>query len=102
MATFVLVHGAWHGGWCWRRVHPLLAAKGPIASFEEKIRLTGALNRIARRTFILAADYNPSAFQGIAQRLRQDPSWTVIPMPCGHDVMVDMSGELADALMAAA
>lgn len=20
MATFVLVHGAWHGGWCWKRV----------------------------------------------------------------------------------
>jgi hypothetical protein len=20
--TFVLVHGAWHGGWCWRRVAP--------------------------------------------------------------------------------
>ena len=20
VATFVLVHGAWHGGWCWRRV----------------------------------------------------------------------------------
>ena len=18
--TFVLVHGSWHGGWCWRRV----------------------------------------------------------------------------------
>jgi pimeloyl-ACP methyl ester carboxylesterase len=26
--TFVLVHGAWHGGWCWRRVADLLAAKG--------------------------------------------------------------------------
>jgi len=26
--TFVLVHGAWHGGWCWRRVVDLLAAKG--------------------------------------------------------------------------
>ena len=24
MATFVLVHGAWHGGWCWRSVRPLL------------------------------------------------------------------------------
>ncbi len=24
----VLVHGAWHGGWCWRRVVPLLRAKG--------------------------------------------------------------------------
>ena len=21
--TFVLVHGAWHGGWCWRRVADL-------------------------------------------------------------------------------
>lgn len=28
MATFVLIHGAWHGGWCWERVAPLLAAAG--------------------------------------------------------------------------
>src|ERR1700735_5825120 len=26
--TFVLVHGSWHGGWCWRRVADLLEAKG--------------------------------------------------------------------------
>ncbi len=26
--TFVLVHGAWHGGWCWRRVADRLRAKG--------------------------------------------------------------------------
>jgi pimeloyl-ACP methyl ester carboxylesterase len=26
--TFLLVHGAWHGGWCWRRVADLLEAKG--------------------------------------------------------------------------
>src|SRR5262245_32802613 len=26
--TFVLVHGAWRGGWCWRRVADLLAARG--------------------------------------------------------------------------
>jgi pimeloyl-ACP methyl ester carboxylesterase len=24
VTTFVLVHGAWHGGWCWRFVRPLL------------------------------------------------------------------------------
>ncbi len=24
----VLVHGAWHGGWCWQRLVPLLAAAG--------------------------------------------------------------------------
>jgi pimeloyl-ACP methyl ester carboxylesterase len=28
MSTFVLVHGAWHGAWCWERVAPLLAAAG--------------------------------------------------------------------------
>jgi pimeloyl-ACP methyl ester carboxylesterase len=28
MATFVLVHGAWHGGWCWQRVSRLLRAAG--------------------------------------------------------------------------
>jgi pimeloyl-ACP methyl ester carboxylesterase len=28
MATFVLIHGAWHGAWCWEKVVPLLAAKG--------------------------------------------------------------------------
>src|SRR5580692_1596120 len=26
--TFLLIHGAWHGGWCWRRVAPLLEPKG--------------------------------------------------------------------------
>jgi pimeloyl-ACP methyl ester carboxylesterase len=26
--TFVLVHGGWHGGWCWRRVTDRLEAKG--------------------------------------------------------------------------
>ncbi len=28
MSSFVLVHGAWHGGWCWKRVADRLRAKG--------------------------------------------------------------------------
>lgn len=28
MATYVLVHGGWHGGWCWRRVGRALIATG--------------------------------------------------------------------------
>jgi len=28
MATFVLVHGAWHGAWCWREVEARLVAQG--------------------------------------------------------------------------
>ncbi len=32
MITFVLVHGAWHGGWCWNRVVPLLRKTGAQVS----------------------------------------------------------------------
>ena len=28
MATFVLIHGACHGGWCWEKVLPILEAHG--------------------------------------------------------------------------
>ena len=28
MAHFILVHGAWHGAWCWYKVVPLLQAAG--------------------------------------------------------------------------
>lgn len=28
MSTFVLVPGAWHGGWCWQRLAPLLRDSG--------------------------------------------------------------------------
>jgi pimeloyl-ACP methyl ester carboxylesterase len=47
MATFVLVHGAWHGSWCWTALTPLLVEAGhavlavdlpcddPSASFDD-------------------------------------------------------------------
>ena len=28
MATYLLIHGAWHGGWAWKDVKTLLTAKG--------------------------------------------------------------------------
>ena len=43
--TFVLVHGAWHGGWCWRRVADALRAAGHIVftptftGFGERVHL---------------------------------------------------------------
>jgi pimeloyl-ACP methyl ester carboxylesterase len=42
MADFVLVHGAWHGGWCWRDVVPVLAAAGHRA---HAVTLTGVGER---------------------------------------------------------
>jgi pimeloyl-ACP methyl ester carboxylesterase len=28
LATFILVHGACHGGWCWEKVQPILESRG--------------------------------------------------------------------------
>lgn len=40
--SFVLVHGAWHGAWCWRRVLPLLQDAG---SGAHAVTLTGVGER---------------------------------------------------------
>jgi pimeloyl-ACP methyl ester carboxylesterase len=46
--TFVLVHGAWHGGWCWRRVIANLRSAGhavfapTLTGFGERVHLTRA------------------------------------------------------------
>ncbi len=49
--TFVLVHGAWHGGWCWRRVADLLQAKG------HKV-YTPTLTGVGERSHLLSHDIN--------------------------------------------
>jgi pimeloyl-ACP methyl ester carboxylesterase len=47
MATFVLVHGAWHGAWCWRRVARLLSRKGHEV-------FTPTLTGLAERSHLLS------------------------------------------------
>jgi pimeloyl-ACP methyl ester carboxylesterase len=47
--TFVLVHGAWHGGWCWRRVSDLLEKKG------HKV-FTPTLTGVGERSHLMSKD----------------------------------------------
>ena len=49
--TVVLVHGAWHGPWCWEKVVPLLDEQGvaveavdlPMTSFDDDVAATKAV-----------------------------------------------------------
>ncbi len=35
MSTYVLVHGGWHGQWCWDKVAPLLRQVGhQVVTFD--------------------------------------------------------------------
>jgi pimeloyl-ACP methyl ester carboxylesterase len=49
MATFVLVHGAWHGGWCWKKVVPLLRNAGHAV-------FTPTLTGLGERVHLLTPD----------------------------------------------
>jgi pimeloyl-ACP methyl ester carboxylesterase len=53
MATFVLVHGAWHGGWCYARVAALLRARGHTV-------LTPTLSGVAERAHLFSGAINLS------------------------------------------
>jgi pimeloyl-ACP methyl ester carboxylesterase len=199
-ATFVLVHGAWHGGWCWQRVSDRLTAQGhrvfaptltgvcershlgspsvdlstqirdvvneirwkdlenvvlvghsyggmvisgvaeqvaskiasivyldafpftaPIpaarfavneadrawvdskmtpqstACFTEKIKLTGAYQRIARKAYVRAKNF--AGFATTFERIRSDDSWNTWVVDCGHDIMIDKPDELTSILV---
>jgi pimeloyl-ACP methyl ester carboxylesterase len=48
-STFVLVHGAWHGGWCWKKVSPLLRAAGHTV-------YTPTLTGLGERSHLLTRD----------------------------------------------
>jgi len=49
MATFVLVHGAWHGSWCWKRVRKALQARGHDV-------FTPTLTGVGDRSHLLSPD----------------------------------------------
>ncbi len=47
--TFVLVHGAWHGSWCWKRVRNKLTSLGHAV-------FTPTLSGLAERSHLLSRD----------------------------------------------
>ncbi|MEQ9640617.1 MAG: alpha/beta hydrolase family protein [Alphaproteobacteria bacterium] len=51
MTDFVLVHGAWHGGWCWRRVADRLRTAGHDA-------WTPTLTGLGERSHLFGPDVN--------------------------------------------
>jgi len=50
MATFVLVHGGSHGGWCYQRVARLLRGEGHDLMITEPGAVATALLEIASAT----------------------------------------------------
>jgi len=71
----------------------------PIATFTDKIALSGARERIAKKAYVRAHSYPNPAFDAAYGKLERDPAWRSYAVPCGHDVMVDMPERLAEILL---
>src|SRR5438876_10673071 len=51
MSTFVLIHGAWHGSWCWKRVRKMLQDLGHQV-------FTPTLTGLGERSHLLSPSVN--------------------------------------------
>jgi pimeloyl-ACP methyl ester carboxylesterase len=76
MSTFVLVHGAWHGSWCWKRVRQALQARGHEV-------FTPTLTGVGERAHLLAPHVNlETHIEDVANLIRfEELSHVVL---CGH------------------
>jgi pimeloyl-ACP methyl ester carboxylesterase len=76
MATFVLVHGAWHGSWCWKRVRQALRAQGHEV-------FTPTLTGVGERSHLLSADVNlETHIQDVVNLIEWEELSDVVL--CGH------------------
>lgn len=71
----------------------------PMATLTDKITLTGAREKIAKKTYIRAKGYPSVPFDGYQEKLKGNTAWRVYEMPCGHDAMVDMPDRLTEILV---
>ncbi|HEY6599288.1 MAG TPA: alpha/beta hydrolase [Pseudomonadales bacterium] len=76
MATFVLVHGAWHGAWCWKRVRKALQLKGHDV-------FTPTLTGLAERSHLLTSDVDLETHIEDVARLIQWEELNDVVL-CGH------------------
>ncbi len=65
----------------------------------EPIRLTGARDRIAKKTYIRAPSWPLALFDRHLEKLKADPSWRTYEIAGGHDSMIDVPDRLTEILL---
>ena len=90
-ATFVLVHGAWHGGWCYARVAKLLRAQGHLV-FTPTLTGLGERAHLARFGVVNCSTH----IQDIVNVIKWEQLNDVVL--CGHSYGGMVIGGVADAI----
>ena len=71
----------------------------PVGVAFTPIRLTGARDRVPKKTYVRAKGYENPNFEAYYAKVKSDPSWRTYEMPCGHEVMIDMPERTAEILL---
>ncbi|MFT8244189.1 alpha/beta fold hydrolase [Roseomonas sp. BN140053] len=74
----------------------------PLGTYFDPITLTGAREKVARKTYIRATRFPNPFFDRALESRKADGSWRTFELPTGHDVMVDQPEQLTEMLVAAA
>jgi hypothetical protein len=74
-------------------------ARKPIGVSLKPIKLTGARDRVAKKTYIRATGFENSNFDRFYAKTKADRSWRTYEVACGHDVMIDMPDRLTEILL---
>lgn len=74
------------------------ATPHPLAALRQPVKLTGARERVARKAYIRAVDYEQAGFQAHYESLRKDPAWRTASIAGGHCPMLDQPERLAALL----
>lgn len=90
MATFVLVHGAWHGSWCWKRVRRLLQSRGHEV-------FTPTLTGLADRSHLASREVNlETHILDVVNLIRWEELTDIVL--CGHSYAGTVITGVADRL----
>lgn len=74
----------------------------PYRTFRDHLPAVDALEQVTRATYVRAARQNAPWFAALAETFRGRPSWRVVDLPDGHDLMVDTPDEVVRILVDAA
>jgi hypothetical protein len=71
----------------------------PIGVSMQPIKLTGARERIASKTYIRGTANQNAIYDQHCDKLRADPTWRLLELDCGHMVMIEMPERLVTILL---
>jgi pimeloyl-ACP methyl ester carboxylesterase len=74
----------------------------PVETFREKLKVTDAVDRIPKRTFVQATVGETPFFAAAFERAKASRGWKTVQVNCRHDVMVDQPDQMTKILLDAA